>query len=132
MESHFEVIAAFLDGERVDPAALTNALATPEGRAYLVDVVALRELTSDANAQPFVGRLLTPPRASRTRWLSAAAALVLTAGAYLAGHHAGLTGRPGEPARSTTTSTSAPPAPAPTRVIHFQPGVDWKEATGGH
>src|SRR5215207_7245784 len=43
----FEVIDAFLDQERVDPEQLKAALATEDGRAYLVDFVAMREIASE-------------------------------------------------------------------------------------
>ena len=39
---------AFLDGETVAPAALDAALAAAEGRAYLIDTLAIRQLMSDA------------------------------------------------------------------------------------
>ena len=42
-----EVIAAFIDGERVDSVQLAEALAESEGREYLIDLLALRELVDD-------------------------------------------------------------------------------------
>lgn len=55
----FEVIAAFVDGERVDTLALRAALADEAGRDYLIDLVAMREIVGSdpglmgpANAVP--------------------------------------------------------------------------------
>ena len=131
-DSH-EVIAAFVDGERIDSARLKEALADGSGRDYLVDVLALRELMSEQNPVP------SPlPRSMdrRLRWGVAAAAMILVSaiGGYLAGQRHETFSRETRPNVETTT---VPPAavmapPAPTRVIRLQPGVDWQERTGGH
>ena len=39
-----DTVAAFIDGERIDPITLKRALSTEEGRDYLVELVAMREL----------------------------------------------------------------------------------------
>ena len=44
MNAYEDVIAAFLDDERVDATMLKEALALPEGREYLVQLLALRGL----------------------------------------------------------------------------------------
>jgi hypothetical protein len=51
-QAHYEVIAAFADGERVDTTALRAALADEAGRDYLIDLVAMREIVVDAGAAP--------------------------------------------------------------------------------
>ena len=40
-----DVISAFLDDERFEANALVEALSQPEGRAILIDLIALRHLT---------------------------------------------------------------------------------------
>jgi len=71
-DSDFETIAAFIDSERVDPLALKRALASEEGRNYLVQLVAMREVMATppltclgSSDHPIIGeqrsgRLLTP------------------------------------------------------------------------
>jgi hypothetical protein len=39
MTDHHDVIAAFVDNEPVGAAELDAALATPEGREYLIDLL---------------------------------------------------------------------------------------------
>ena len=127
-----ELVAAFVDGERVDSSQLAAALAAPEGREYLIDVLALRELVEDGT--PPVELARTPPLL-RWRWLSLAAAVF--AAAALGGYAAGV--RQGE-RRIVATETAVVtlpasvqvPAPRPTQVIRFQSGVNWQEQIGGH
>src|SRR5262245_59413137 len=137
-EHLFEVIGALVDGERVDPASLKTALATDEGRQYLVDLMALRELTGEDAAASDAGttRALVPPLGRRVfgsrpwlRGFAAAAALVAAvAGGYTAGRRAAPTP---PPTRMTTAPGDAygVPAPMPTSVIRLEPGVDWHEQT---
>jgi hypothetical protein len=117
MDSNFELIAAFLDGERVDVEALKRALSDATGRDYLADIVSLRE----AVRLPDPSMLAVAP-ASRNarRWLAAAALVVIGAGTGFAIGH-----------RFARTDASATTAPAPTRVIELKPGVDWHETGGG-
>ena len=81
MTNH-EVISAFLDNEPFEPQALAEALAQPEGRELLVDLVTLRALVADeptAETIPRRGEL-----ASRSRWIATgflAASLIFGAGA---------------------------------------------------
>ena len=63
-------IDAFLDGETVAPSALDAALAAAEGRAYLIDALAIRQLVSDAPAA------VMPARRRPVRWFSARAAIL--------------------------------------------------------
>lgn len=117
----FEVIAAFVDGERVDPARLKSALATPDGRDYLADMVALREVV----AHDLVPAAHAPARSTR-RWIVAtAAAVVLSlAGGYSLGHRSAPGG--GAPALGGAVRSSASDAaPAPTRVIEVAPGSSY-------
>jgi hypothetical protein len=95
------VISAFLDDEPFDGAELAAALSDPEGRALLIDLVALRHL---AQPDEMIGAAETRARPSRWRPLLATAAmLVALAGGYLIGERQGATG------------TATPPAP--TRVV---------------
>jgi hypothetical protein len=50
MTDYQDVIAEFVDSEPVEAQALGDALARPEGRAYLIDLLVLRGLVGDARA----------------------------------------------------------------------------------
>jgi hypothetical protein len=135
MSDIYDVIQAFADGEPVEPAELDAALADPEGRAHLIDIVVLRKLVKASTT------VVSMPAGARTvrhplRWLAAAAAVVLAAsvGSYLIGARS-----TSSPVQNTSTAATEPrqeaivpavPAPAPTVVIRFQPGVDWTERGG--
>jgi hypothetical protein len=116
-----DVISAFIDNEPFDPLALANALADPNGRDLLMDLIALRlvvaaDLTDDVR----------PTRtATSTRWriLAAAAILLALGGGYAAGHRTASAG-------SRVAASDA--APAPTRVIDLRPGIEWHQTGGGH
>jgi hypothetical protein len=78
MDTH-EIISAFIDDEAFDPADLATALADPDGRQMLLDLVALRTLVRD---EP----IATPARAaaSRPKWIAIgflAASVLFGAGA---------------------------------------------------
>ena len=81
MTNH-DTISAFLDNEPFDPQELAAALAEPEGRELLLDLVALRALVAgEPAAVPVPGR---SGLASRSRWIAAgflAASLLFGAGA---------------------------------------------------
>jgi hypothetical protein len=110
-----DVIQAFIDGEPVDPTALDAALAEPDGRAHLIDIVVLRKLVKRSSiALPTV---VTPaPEATSrrpARWLAAAAILVTIAsvGGYLIGERSS-TRRPvaaASPAGAQATDAAPPP-----------------------
>ena len=68
MTNH-EVISAFLDNEPFDPQALAAALADPDGREWLLDLVALRAIVADEPAAAPV--LRRDNFASRSRWIAA-------------------------------------------------------------
>ena len=90
MSEFQDCIGAFADGEPVDPEVLDRALAAPDGRAYLIDLLVLRRLYGRhspvvAAAPATAG---TPARPTVTRrFLTAAAAVVVagTLGGYVAG-----------------------------------------------
>jgi hypothetical protein len=116
MASH-EVISAFLDNEPFDPQALSEALADPEGRALLIDLVALRRLTQPEDAVLVPARSLRRTGRRPFRLVAAAALLTL---AVVGGYQWG--------ERSGAPATDPPPA---TRVVSSQ-GVwqDVSEAVG--
>ena len=139
MNDHLDVIAAFADGEHVEADALKAALADEAGREYLVDVLALRGLVSEAPA----ARIVTPeaqPTASPSswRWLPIAAMLVAgVAGGFAIGRQTSdVTPMPVVVAPTVTAQATPPelriPAPAPTRVIKLETGSSWNERSGGN
>lgn len=122
------LLDAWIDGEPVAPDAVEALLATPEGRAYAVDVMALRcAFRADMPVAP-------PVVKSASRWrmfVAAAAAVVLTtAGGFMAGQY--VTRDDGRTADVGTAAATQGSAPAPTRVIQFEVGVDWSESSGGN
>jgi hypothetical protein len=139
MDRRHETIDALLDGERVDPTELKEALARAEGRDYLVDALALRELVAETSPAARVAIPAVPSWQRRIQWPAAAAILVasLVAG-FAAGYRSAGSGAPPPPAAREATAgvgapKSSPPllAPAPTRVIRLESGVDWTEGVGG-
>ena len=143
----YEVLGAFIDGERVDPDALKDALSTDEGRQYLIDAAALREMTvgdttmagyRDVGVSGYryigvsgyrdIGVSGYRGATARQRWLApvaaAAAVVIALAGGYIAGRRSGLS----EITRPTTIMATQP-APVPTSIIRLEPGVDWHEQT---
>lgn len=84
-ETH-AVISAFLDDEPFDASELDAALSDPEGRALLIDLMALRHV-----AQLDEGIVATrPERRSVWRPLVAAAVLAALAGGYFIGERRGV------------------------------------------
>ena len=127
-------IDALVDGEIVDTQALRIALDDPAIRDYLVEVLRMRQLTREIGPARF-SVAATPrrqlPRAAR--WLAAAVILAVGAGA---GYVYGQTSRDGAVAAAAVEvvvgNPSAPAAPAPTRVIRFEPGVNWTSGNRSH
>jgi len=105
MTDPFEVIAAFADGERVDPDALKGALSDPEGRQYLVDLLALRQVVQVTEPE-HIAR--TRARFPRLRWAAAAMLLLALGGALL------------------YTSQFFDRPPAPDRIVKLERGLDWR------
>ena len=114
MNPNCEVISAFIDDDPVDPEALANALATPEGRSFLIDAIALRGLAVSSSTPAMTAR----PKSNMGRRLVLAAAVILaTLVSFQLGQRQGLN----ETVR----------APEPTRVIAA--GTAWQEdsSSGG-
>jgi hypothetical protein len=133
MTDHRDVVAAFLDREPVEAAALERALADNDAREYFIDLLVLRGLIGNAPL-PVVLESGSRAEAGGQRrsvwWLAAAAALVAvgTTGGYMAGRN---TTTRAEPNR-VSQSASETGAPAPTHVIRLENGVTWNERAGGN
>jgi hypothetical protein len=112
-----QVISAFIDNEPFDPIELRDALATPEGREELLDLIALRDVVQPA---PVIAFVAAPPVRSRARWaLAAAAAAMLVVGGYSVGRFV---------ATEQTLATAQVTAPEPTSVFTFEPGRNWNDS----
>ena len=130
MEDRFELIDAFVDGERVDAAALKRVLAEDVGRDYFVDAWLLREGVLDELAlEPLPQMRGVPVR----RWplLAIAASLACLMAGGLAGYRMGAARGDTSPAAVVSAPSAAPasasfPAPAPTRAIP----VEFSPASG--
>ena len=130
-----EIVAAVIDGERVNSDRLAEALSAPEGREYLIDLLALRELVEER--APLASREIEHPMMRvRWPWLSLAAAVLAIAtlaGGYAAGLREGLLHPSSRSVQvGAYPSSTAIPAPVPTRVIRLESGVTWQETIGGH
>jgi hypothetical protein len=113
MNDTHEVISAFLDDEPFDAHELASALSDPDGRAFLIDSVALRHVVQIDDVMPV--RHDRPFRSSLRLAAAAAAVVVALMGGYLVGTR-----------RATASLTEAP---APTRVVQSPTG--WQEISGG-
>ena len=138
MTDHLDVVAAFADGEQVDANALKAALADETGREYLVDLLALRGLVSEAPA-PRTLAIEPPRRSAAWRLLPVAALLVAgVSGGFAIGRQTtgSIAPEPAPPAPVVTAQAIPPelriPAPAPTRVIKLETGTSWNERSGGN
>jgi hypothetical protein len=120
-----DVIAAFVDGEPIVPDRLRDALASPEGRDLLVDLLMLRDVVA-ADAVPLAPAAAVPAgRLLFWRTLAAAAVVTLAVGGgYLAGLRTG--SRP-EPTVVQAPHVETPPAP--TVVVTVERWQDTR--TGG-
>ena len=124
---HLGIVAAFLDGEPVDGAALKQALATDVGRDYLVDVLALRQCVGTMGPVRVLPGVHRPRERSLWRWTAAAAAaLIASIGGYLVGERASFMADV-HAARSHVEAVAlfepTPHAPQPTQVIELQVDV---------
>jgi hypothetical protein len=132
MQTNHDVISAFIDDEPFEPRALADALADPEGRAMLFDLLALRSLMQPASEAVTVPTAAphSAPRShgSAVRWLAMAAVVLLAIGAgYAAGRRTDST------SARTVVQVERDLPPAPTRLIPLRPGIEWHENTrGGH
>jgi lysylphosphatidylglycerol synthetase-like protein (DUF2156 family) len=106
MSNPHEVISAFLDDEPIEANELAQALSEPDGRALLIDLLALRHVMQPDKAALHFAEHRTP---SRLRALVAVAAMVVAlVGGYLLGQR-----------RSELGQLEAPPA---TRVVEATTG----------
>jgi hypothetical protein len=120
-----ECIAAFLDNEPFDVEELRRSLATDEGRAFLIDSLALRDLVQPDDAAIVVGISHRRPM----RWLAVASAVALCS---LSGYWMGQRQATGDaPMAAVVPDGPQAPVPVPSRVIRLEPGVTWHE-TGGN
>jgi len=123
------VVEAFLDGEAVDRAALSDALADAAAREHLVDLLVLRGGVASLGPSAWSAARLP----SRRRWLAAAAVVLLSVGTgFIVGQRT--IDASAAPAVETVVEQgtgAGVEAPKPTRVISLQPGVNWTESTGG-
>jgi hypothetical protein len=126
-------IDALVDGEPIDKDALRQALGDEDARDYLIDALILRQLARDLGPSHFVApaRPLGKP-ARFVRGLAAMLVLTLgVAGGYFYGQRSEA-GRASEPGQAAIEAEAALPAPEPTRVIRFEPGVNWTKSNGSH
>ena len=106
MNDKHEVISAFLDDEAFEPTALGQALADPDGRAMLIDLIALRHLVAES---PEAVPVVRHRRRGRLLYAVAAAAIVL---ASFVGYSLG--------ERQGARSADAPPTPS--RIVQTATG----------
>lgn len=124
------IIEAFIDGERIDPKALSDALADPAGREHLVELLMLRGAVAAMGPHQWnPGRAGTRTRAMK--WLAAAAMLILgVSGGYVAGQRVMAASASAEHIEAVVGVDPGVVAPAPTRVIALEPGVNWTDTRG--
>ena len=135
MTDNHDVIGAFVDNEPIEAEELAAALATPDGRHYLIDLLVLRGLVADGGS--LTRSAVVPKKTSRyVYWLPAIAAALITIGVgagFVAGRlFANRTTPAAAVSDSADISTPAVVAPAPTHVIRMEKGVDWNERSGGN
>jgi len=134
MDAHLEALAAWVDAEPVQHGDVIRALETADGRAYVVDLMALRRLVGATMPQDRDDQEAhTVARPRRWRVLAAvAAALVCVISGFAAGRLAVPVAR--APLTEVTPAVTSVPAaaPKPTRVIRLEEGVDWRETIGGN
>jgi anti-sigma factor RsiW len=144
MTNYEDVIEAFVDNEPVGAGELAAALAAPDGRQYLIDLLVLRGLVSDGLPDALkpggaIGRS-QPAAARRSKsmfWLPVAAAALVTVGlgaGFIAGRALDRQAPSTPPVVTQTPAveTGTAVAPAPTHVIRMEKGVDWNERSGGN
>jgi hypothetical protein len=127
MREDFEVLSAVIDGDPVDIALLETALENAEGRRVFVDFVRLRQTAGNDNGNPRrefyegVVRDLTVNQPVRRRGLPVPLAAAAILGAMLFGSMLDLNIIRRDPGPVVP--------PEPTRVLQFEPGVDWQPQT---
>lgn len=130
MDSQYEALAAWVDGEPVARTEVAVALETREGRDYVLDLMALRHMVAVTTPVPSEAVTTRPAR----RWPQLAATAAAVALCAAGGFAAGRLLTPVPPLSSNgiaAVSTPAPiSAPAPTRVIQLDEGTNWREIGG--
>ena len=120
-----ESLSAFVDGEAVEPADLSDALAHPRALDALVDFIRLRTALREDRSEtsPRFGKAMetllakeptSPPGRRRAVGLGIAASLLV-----------GLGLAAGWAMRSGSGAQTPPRPPEATRELHFREGIDW-------
>lgn len=119
-------VDALLDGEAVEKDTLREALADAAIRDYFIDLLLLRRMAMDMGPTAFhVPARPLSPATRAVRWVAAAAVVITTAaGGYAIGRDQ-QPPAPAAPTLATSTPSSSPEAPAPTRTIRFERGKNW-------
>jgi hypothetical protein len=118
-----DAIDSLLDGESVDREVLRSALADPDARDYFIDALQLRHLAAAIEPSDSLAPASSGTQSRRLlRWIAAAVVVVGVAlSGYAVGRHVPLS----QPDATVEGATASPPAPAATRVIHFERGSNW-------
>jgi hypothetical protein len=114
MSERHEVISAFLDDEPFDPRELAEALSEPDGRAFLLDFLALRRLVQPQGHEVPASLAQQTRRAPLKALVAVAAVFVALAGGYFIGQRG---------------SVAPSDAPAATRVVDAP--AAWQEVLPG-
>jgi hypothetical protein len=101
-------------------------LADADARDYFVDALLIRHAAREL-APPVPLASPKRPRAPWTRWLAAAVVVAAVGAAGVGGGYtwAQRTIDAPAPVETVMDVSPRPVAPAPTKVIHLQPGVNW-------
>ena len=127
-DDRFLLVEALLDGERVDGRAIKDALAVAAVRDHFVDLLMLRDAV--AGMGPHEWRAAPRSKTRRgMKWAAAAAVVVAcVAGGYAVGQR--VTAAAPSNVEAVVTVDAAPVAPAPTKTIALEPGVNWTDTSG--
>ena len=130
--ARLHVVEAFIDGERVDLERLEDALADSVSRRHLIELLLLRDAVAGMGPVEWSAARRAQGKRRVVRWLAAAAALVfcVTSG-YVAGQRVMVAAATPSSVETVMTIDPAPAAPAPTKVISLQPGVNWTDSREG-
>jgi hypothetical protein len=127
-EEWMVALSALVDGEEVlDPALLSEALASAEGRAALLEFVRLRAAVraDDSRPRPEFYESVRPMLGKPGDWISRPFLRRLAAAVVFVLGTAGLVDL-GLRLRGEKPAEQPPRA---TRVLRFEPGVDWQTST---
>ena len=120
MNVDLQALDAFIDGEPVDTGDVKAALASADGRDYLVDAWLLRQaMETDPAVKTST---MAGARQSGRLWLVAAGIATALVSGYAAGRfgQAPAPGTVATPGITPAVASSAFPVPAPTRVIQLE------------